>query len=276
MNKKNQKLHPFFRKAVGVSYQPDFGENSYTGSGKLQGKTALITGGDSGIGRAIAIAFAREGADMLLSYLDEHQDAAWTKSWVEQAGRKCLLAPGDIADPGHCRRIVDQAAESFGHIDVLINNAAFQTGHDAIEEISDEAWHRTMAVNVSAMFYLCRAAVPHMKPGSAIINTSSINAFHPDPKLLAYATSKGAIQSFTAGLAALLAGRKIRVNAVAPGLVQVVPMDQDKITRLSAGLPMKRPAQPAELAPVYVMLASDNASYISGTTIHVDGGKSFS
>lgn len=214
--KQQQSLPGSFRKMDPV---PDHGEESWRGAGRLQGKVALITGGDSGIGRAVAIAYAREGADVALSWLDETEDAASTAELVREAGRECLSIAGDIADPEHCRQIVAQVVERFGRLDILVNNAAHQRLFDSIEEITDEEWRHTFAVNIDAMFHLTKAAVPHMPKGSAIINTASINADKPNPGLLAYATTKGAIQNFTAGLAQMLAEQGIRVNAVArPGL----------------------------------------------------------
>jgi NAD(P)-dependent dehydrogenase (short-subunit alcohol dehydrogenase family) len=197
--------------------RPDHGENSYKGSGKLKGMKAIITGGDSGIGRAVAIAYAREGADVLIAYLDEHDDAHEVKALVEKEGRKSLLVAGDLRDPAHCRSVVQRAVETLDGVDVLVNNAAHQATFKDIGDISDEEWQLTFEVNIHAMFYLAKAAVPHMKPGSAIINTASINADMPNPILLAYATTKGAIQNFTGGLAQMLAENGIRVNAVAPG-----------------------------------------------------------
>jgi NAD(P)-dependent dehydrogenase (short-subunit alcohol dehydrogenase family) len=257
--------------------RPDHGETSYRGSGRLKDKKVLLTGGDSGIGRAVAIAFAREGADLAIAYLNEHDDAKETQQLVEAAGRECRLMPGDIADPDHCRRLIENTVSAFGRIDVLVNNAAHQMSFNSPDEISDDEWNRTLAVNISAMFYLVKAAVPHIKPGGAIINTASVNADMPNPHLLAYATSKGAIQNFTGGLAQMLAEKGIRVNAVAPGPVwtPLIPstMPPEQATKFGKNYPMKRPAQPAELAPVYVMLASDEASYVSGTMIGVTGGK---
>ncbi|HEY0052516.1 MAG TPA: SDR family oxidoreductase [Caulobacteraceae bacterium] len=257
--------------------RPDHGEDSYRGSGRLDGKAAIITGGDSGIGRAVAIAYAREGADVLISYLNEDEDAAETRRLVEEAGRKCVLVPGDIADPAHCRRIVDEAVSAFGRLDILVNNAAHQMTFDAPEEVSDEEWDRTFRVNIHAMFYLVKAALPHLKEGASIINTTSINADTPSPQLLAYAATKGAIQNFTGGLAQLLADRGIRVNCVAPGPIwtPLIPstMPKEKVESFGEQVPMKRPGQPRELAPVYVMLASDEASYVSGATVAVTGGK---
>ncbi|CAD6546355.1 General stress protein 39 [Paraburkholderia kirstenboschensis] len=256
--------------------QPDHGEKSYKGSGRLAGKAAIITGGDSGIGRAVAIAFAREGADVLISYLNEDDDARETARWVEEAGRKAVLVPGDIANPAHCNAIVDKAIESFGRLDVLVNNAAYQMTYPSLDEITDEEWDKTFDTNIGAMFRITRAAVRHMKPGAAIVNTTSINADHPNPGLIAYATTKGAIQNFTGGLAQLLAEKGIRANCVAPGPIwtPLIPstMPPEKVEKFGLQVPMKRPGQPAEVAPAFVMLASDEASYISGATIAVTGG----
>jgi NAD(P)-dependent dehydrogenase (short-subunit alcohol dehydrogenase family) len=258
----------------------DHGEESYRGSGKLHGKKAVITGGDSGIGKAIAIAFAREGADVLISYLDsvEDQDAKDTARWVEEAGRKAVLIRGDISKESHCQEIVDKAVEEFGQIDILVNNAAFQMAREKLSDIPSEEWDHTFATNIHAMFYLCKAAEPHMKPGSSIINTTSINAYSPTPVLLHYAATKGAIQNFTANLGQLLLqqGKGIRVNAVAPGPVwtPLIPSTMPDPENFGKDTPMGRPAQPAELAPSYVFLASEaDSSYISGATIAVTGGK---
>jgi NAD(P)-dependent dehydrogenase (short-subunit alcohol dehydrogenase family) len=258
---------------------PDHGEETYKGSGRLAGKRAIITGGDSGIGRAVALAFAREGADLLIAYLCEHEDARDTGRLVEEAGRKALLVAGDIQESAHCRSIVDKAVAELGGIDILVNNAAHQASFKDIEDISDEEWDLTFRVNIHAMFYLTRAAVPHMAPGSAIINSASINSDAPNPTLLPYATTKGAIQNFTAGLAQLLAGKGIRVNAVAPGPIwtPLIPstMPPDAVSNFGSNTPMKRPGQPAELATAYVMLADPLSSYISGATIAVTGGRPF-
>ncbi len=256
---------------------PDHGESSYKGSGRLQGKKAIITGGDSGIGRAVAIAYAREGADVLISYLNEHEDAKSTKALVEEAGRKSVLVAGDIQTSAHCKRIVETAINELGGIDILVNNAAHQASFPSIEDITDEEWELTFRVNIHAMFYLTRAAVPHMKPGSSIINTASINADAPNPILLAYATTKGAIQNFTAGLAQMLADKGIRANAVAPGPIwtPLIPstLPEDSVINFGKQVPMKRPGQPMELASTYVMLADPLSSYVSGATIAVTGGK---
>jgi NAD(P)-dependent dehydrogenase (short-subunit alcohol dehydrogenase family) len=264
-------------KSAAMSPQPDYGEASYRGSGRLKHKFAVITGADSGIGRAVALAYAREGADVLVAYLNEHDDARETQRVVESAGRRCVLFAGDIAKPEICRQLIDKAVKEFGRIDILVNNAAHQMTFESIEEIADEEWDRTFAVNISAMFRLTKAAVKHMGPGSAIINTASVNADMPSPQLLAYATTKGAIQNFTGGLSQLLAEKGIRANTVAPGPVwtPLIPstMPAEKVSHFGEQYPMKRPAQPCELAPVYVMLATDEASYVSGATIAVTGGK---
>jgi hypothetical protein len=255
---------------------PDHGEHSYVGHGRLEGKKAIVTGGDSGIGRAVAIAFAREGADVLISYLEEDEDAAETASWVEREGRQAPLIRGDLADPAQCRRVVDEAADAFGQIDVLVNNAALQRTYDELEDIPDEAWDRHFDTNIGAMFRLCKAAVPHMQAGASIINTASVNVDQPKPTLLPYATTKGAIANFTAGLAQLLAERGIRVNSVLPGPIwtPLIPstMPPDQVAEFGKQVPMGRPGQPAELAPIYVLLASDEASYMSGGAYPVTGG----
>jgi len=257
--------------------KPDHGEETYRGSGKLKGKKAVITGGDSGIGRAVALAFAREGADVLIAYFSEDDDARETKRLVEDAGRKAVLARGDIGAADHCRAIVEKAVKELGGIDILVNNAAHQASFRSIEDISDEEWEMTFKVNIHAMFYLTKAAVPHMTKGGAIINTASINADTPNPTLLAYATTKGAIQNFTAGLAQLLAEKGIRANAVAPGPIwtPLIPstMPEEAVENFGKQVPMKRPGQPAELATAYVMLADPLSSYVSGATIAVTGGK---
>jgi hypothetical protein len=255
---------------------PDHGEESYRGSGRLEGKAAVITGGDSGIGRAVAIAYAREGADVLISYLNEHDDAKDTASWVERAGRKAVLVAGDLSDPAHCRSVIQRAIDEFGRLDVLVSNAAYQMHRDSIEEIPDEEWDHTLATNLSAMFHLCKAAVPHMKEGASIIGSSSVNSDMPKPNLLPYAMTKAGIANFVAGLAQMLGDRGIRVNSVAPGPVwtPLIPatMPEDQVASFGEQVPLARAGQPAELAPVYVMLASDEASYISGARIAVTGG----
>ncbi len=260
--------------------RPDHGEESYVGSGRLEGCRALITGGDSGIGRAVAIAFAREGADILVSYLSEDDDARETAHWIEKAGRRAVLVPGDIQDSSHCRALVDRAVSEFGGLDILVNNAAHQATLSSLEEITDDEWEMTFRTNIHAMFWLVRAAVPHLrKKGGSIINTTSINADVPNPTLLPYATTKGAIHNFTGGLAQILAKDGIRVNAVAPGPVwtPLIPstMPSETVATFGSNYPMKRAAQPAELATAFVMLADPRSSYTSGATIAVTGGKPF-
>ncbi|KQP70852.1 SDR family oxidoreductase [Methylobacterium sp. Leaf112] len=262
---------------VDMDPKPDYGEAHYKGSGRLAGRSTIITGADSGIGRAVALAYAREGADVLVSYYDEHDDAAETCRLVQSAGRKAIRMAGDVKDSSYCRAIVDRAVVEFGRVDVLVNNAAHQKTFANPEEISDAEWEITFATNIHAMFYLVKAALPYMKPGSAIINTTSVNADSPSPHLLAYATTKGAIQNFTGGLAQMLAECEIRVNCVAPGPIwtPLIPatMPEEKVRSFGSQVPMKRPGQPCELAPVYVMLASSEASYVSGATVAVTGGK---
>ncbi len=231
--------------------RPDHGETSYKGSGKLAGMKAVITGGDSGIGRAVAIAYAREGADLVIAYLSEHDDAGEVKTLIEKEGRKVILMPGDIQDARHCRAIIQRAVDELGGLDILVNNAAHQASFSDIGDISDEEWELTFRTNIHAMFYLTKAAVPHMKPGSAIVNTASINADMPNPGLLAYAVTKGAIQNFTGGLAQLLAEKGIRINAVAPGPIwtPLIPstMPEEKVKSFGQQVPMKRAGQPGRV-----------------------------
>jgi NAD(P)-dependent dehydrogenase (short-subunit alcohol dehydrogenase family) len=256
---------------------PDCGEESYRGSGKLTGKATIITGGDSGIGRAVAIAFAREGADVLISYLSEDEDAESTAAQITDAGRRAVLVRGDLSDPQRCRDIVRRAVDEFGKIDVLVSNAAYQMSHDSLDEITDEEWDYTFAVNVGAMFRLVKAALPHMPSGSSIIGSSSVNSDMPSPALAPYAATKAAIANFTASLAQLLGDRGIRVNSVAPGPIwtPLIPatMPEEKVQTFGTDTPLGRPGQPAELAPAYVLLASDDGSYISGARIPVTGGR---
>jgi hypothetical protein len=260
--------------------QPDYGEQSYKGSGKLVGKAAIITGGDSGIGRAVALAFAREGADVLISYLDEHSDAEETLRVVKGAGRKGVAMPGDISQEALCRQIVERAVQEFGQIDILVNNAAYQMSHETFMDISSEEFDQTFKTNVYAMFYLCKAAVPHMREGGAIVNTTSIQAYQPSASLLHYATTKGAILTFTKGLSQELIEKGIRVNAVAPGPIwtPLIPstLPPEHVSEFGKQTPMGRPGQPAELAPAFVFLASKDSSYITGEVIGVTGGKPLS
>ncbi|WP_457300461.1 SDR family oxidoreductase [Phyllobacterium sp. P5_D12] len=254
---------------------PDHGELSYKGSNRLKDMRAVITGGDSGIGRAVAIAYAREGADILIAYLNEDEDARETKRLVEEAGRKAVLLAGDIQSPEQCRLIIDRAISELGGIDILVNNAAHQKTFEKIEDISDEEWELTFKVNIHAMFYLTKAAVPHMRPGSAIINTTSINADTPNPSLLAYATTKGAIQNGRPGTASCRKGDPCQFGGTGPIWTPFIPstMPKDAVESFGNQVPMKRPGQPAELATAYVMLADPLSSYVSGATIAVTGGK---
>jgi NAD(P)-dependent dehydrogenase (short-subunit alcohol dehydrogenase family) len=256
----------------------DHGEESYRGSGKLAGMAALVTGGDSGIGRAVALAYAREGVDVLLAYLpEEEEDARATERLVADAGRKAVRVPGDIQEEGHCRALVQKAFDSFGRLDVLVNNAAFQMSRERIEDVTAEEFERTFRTNVFAMFHLCRAALPRMKPGAGVINVASIQAFDPSPNLLAYAPTKAAIVNFTKALARQAMGRGVRVNAVAPGPVwtPLIPstMPEEKVREFGKDTVFGRPAQPAELAPLFVWLASPEASYVTGEVYGATGGR---
>ena len=254
----------------------DHGETSYRGSGKLTGRKAIITGGDSGIGRAVAIAFAREGADVLIAYLNEDEDAQETARYIEEAGRKAVLVPGDISDEAHCQQLIQQAVSELGGLDILVNNAAFQMTHESLQEISSDELDRTFRTNIFSMFYLCKAAEQHLKPGSTIVNTTSVNAYKPSPQLLAYAATKAAIQNFTANLGQVWAEKGIRVNCVAPGPIwtPLIPstMPPEKVKTFGQDVPLKRAGQPAELAPIYVLLASNDSSYMTGSTVQVTGG----
>ncbi len=256
---------------------PDCGEQSYRGSGRLTGKKAVITGADSGIGRAVAIAFAREGADVLISYLDEHDDAAEVAALVEAEGRRAITMPGDLSDPAHCRAVIAKAVEEFGSIDVLVSNAAYQMTHDSLDEISDEEWDHTFKLNVGAYFHLVKAAVGHMPSGGSIIGSSSVNSDMPSPTLAPYAATKAAIANFSASLAQLLGEKGIRVNSVAPGPIwtPLIPatMPSEKVQNFGDDTPLGRAGQPAELAAAYVLLASDEGSYISGARLAVTGGR---
>ena len=260
--------------------RPDYGEETYRGSGKLQGKAAVITGGDSGIGRAVALAFAREGADVLISYLDEHSDAEETVRIVEKEGRRCIAIAGDIGDEAHCRQIVERAIQEFGKLDILVNNAAFQEIIESIQEVTEGMLLHTYRTNIFAMFFLSKAALSHMQPGSTIINTTSIQAYQPSPTLLPYSTTKGAILTFTKGLSDEAIKQGVRVNAVAPGPIwtPLIPSSfpAENVSKFGENTPMGRPGQPAELAPVYVFLASQDSTYITGECIGVTGGKPLS
>jgi NAD(P)-dependent dehydrogenase (short-subunit alcohol dehydrogenase family) len=260
--------------------KPDHGEESYRGFGRLAGKAALITGGDSGIGRAVAIAYAREGADVAISYLpEEEEDAQETARWVREEARRVVLLPGDITDEGHCREMVERVARELGGLDILVNNAAYQMTHDDVEEFSSEEWDHTFRTNIYAMFYLAKAAMPRMARGSTIINVASVQAYKPTGMLLAYATTKGAIVTFTKALAELAAEQGIRVNAVAPGPVwtPLIPstMPKEKVDNFGKGPDdlLKRPAQPAEMAPAFVFLAARDSSYVTGSVVDLTGGR---
>jgi NAD(P)-dependent dehydrogenase (short-subunit alcohol dehydrogenase family) len=274
-----EQQQPMPGKTALMDPRPDHGEESYVGHGRLEGKKAIVTGGDSGIGRAVAIAFAREGADVLIAYLSEDEDARETAKLVEDAGRKAVLVAGDLSDPALCRAVVDRTLETLGGVDVLVSNAAHQASFAEFEDISGEEWRKTFATNVDPLFYLTRAALPHMKAGGSIIATASINSDQPSPHLLPYATTKGTIRDFVAGLAQMLAKRGIRVNCVAPGPVwtPLIPstMPPEAVKNFGKNTPLGRAAQPRELAPPYVLLASDEASYITGATIPVTGGRPF-
>lgn len=256
---------------------PDHGEQSYEGSGKLDGCAAIITGADSGIGRAVAIAFAREGCDVLVAYFSEDKDAEETGRWIEEAGQRAVLVPGDIKEERYCKSLVQRAIDEFGRLDILVNNAAHQASFESIEDISAEEWNVTLGTNLSAMFFLCKAATPHLRPGSSIINTSSINASDPSPGLLPYAMTKGAIANFSAGLSVMLADKGIRVNSVAPGPIwtPLIPstLPREKVKNFGRSTPLGRAGQPAELAPAFVYLASDDASYVTGAVLPVTGGR---
>lgn len=260
-----------------MSPVPDCGEQSYVGSGKLTGKRAVITGGDSGIGRAVSIAFAREGADVLISYLDEDEDARSTADLVEAAGRRAVLVKGNLDDPAHCRHIIDTCVEQLGGIDILVSNAAYQMTRESLTDIPDWEWDHTLATNISAMFHLCKAAAPHMAPGSSIIGSSSVNSDMPSPTLAPYAATKAAIANFCASLAQMLGPQGIRVNSVAPGPIwtPLIPstMPPERVEKFGQNTPLGRAGQPAELAPAYVLLASDDGSYISGARLAVTGGR---
>lgn len=262
--------------ATAMTPKPDLGEATYKGSGRLAGKRAIITGGDSGIGAAVAIAFAREGADLVIAYLDEADDANEVKGWVEKAGRKCVLVPGDLSHPDHCKAVVDRAVAELGGLDILVNNAAYQKVTPNFQDISIAEWDKTFQTNINAMFYITKWAVPHMKAGCAIVNTSSVNAKKPMASLLAYSATKAAIANFTLGLAQSLANKKIRVNAVLPGPIWTpfIPagMAPEQVEGFGSETPFGRPGQPAELAASYVMLASDESSYTSGALVVVAGG----
>ena len=256
--------------------RPDFQGNLAGASQRLPGKAALITGGDSGIGRAIAVAFAKEGADVAISYLDEHEDAEETKQLVEKEGRKCLLLAGDIGDEAFCKQVISKVVEEFGKLDVLVNNAAEQHVQESLKDITAEQLEKTFRTNVFSMFHLTKAALDHLKPGASIINTTSITAFRGEPSLIDYSSTKGAILAFTRALSGSLAKEGIRVNGVAPGPIwtPLIPASfpAEEVEGFGSGTPLGRPGQPDELAPGYVYLASDDSSYVTGQVLHINGG----
>jgi NAD(P)-dependent dehydrogenase (short-subunit alcohol dehydrogenase family) len=256
--------------------KPDHGETTYKGSGRLEGRKAIITGADSGIGKAVAIAFAREGADVLISYLKEDEDARETAKYVEDVGRKAVLVPGDISEEAHCKELVETAMRELGGLDIGVNNAAYQMEYKSLQEIPTEEWEYTFKTNIHAMFYLCKAAEPYLKPGSAVINTTSVNAYTPRPTLIPYTATKAAIQNFTSTLAQLWGEKGIRVNCVAPGPIwtPLIPgsFPADHVEKFGKNTPLGRAGQPAEVAPAFVLLASQEGSYMSGATVQVTGG----
>lgn len=274
MPRQHQERQPGLESAMHPAPQQPNAE--YVGSGKLAGKVALVTGGDSGIGRAVAVCYAREGADVAIVYLDEHDDAEETRRHVEQAGRRCLLIAGDIRDEGFCRSAVEQVVRELGGLQILVNNAAEQHPQESIAQIDAEQLRSTFETNVFSMFYLVKAALPHLGAGSAIINTTSVTAYRGNPQLIDYSSTKGAIVGFTRALAKSLVEKGIRVNAVAPGPVwtPLIPstFPQDTVARFGQNSPMGRPGQPEEIAPSYVFLASRDASYMAGQVLHPNGG----
>lgn len=263
-------------KEAAMTPRPQSTGEHYRGSGKLKGKVALITGGDSGIGRAAAVAYAKEGANVVISYLDEHEDAAETKRLVEAAGRECLTIAGDVGDAAFCKKMVDTTLSSFGKLDVLVNNAAQQYPQESIENISEEQLLKTFRTNIFSMFYTVKAAMPHLKPGARIINTTSVTAYKGSPQLLDYSTTKGAIVAFTRSLSQQLAQRGIYVNAVAPGPIwtPLIPssFSEEQTSEFGKNVPLGRPGQPDEIAPCYVFLASEDSSYMTGQVLHPNGG----
>lgn len=256
--------------------RPEYRGEDYKAAGKLEGKVAIITGGDSGIGRSVAVLFAREGADVAILYLDQHQDADETRRVVEEQGRKCLTFAGDVADRGVCQKVIEETLSAFGKLDILVNNAAEQHPQERLEDISEEQWEKTFRTNIFGMFQMTKAALPHLQKGASIINTTSVTAYKGSPQLLDYSATKGAITAFTRSLSMNVAERGIRVNGVAPGPIwtPLIPstFDADKVEKFGANVPMERPGQPDEVAPAYVYLASSDASYVSGQVLHVNGG----
>ncbi|MCD1610394.1 SDR family oxidoreductase [Stutzerimonas kunmingensis] len=280
MAEDNQTLPPQEQPEPGkeglMNPRPEYRGEDYKAAGKLEGKVAIITGGDSGIGRSVAVLYAREGADVAILYLDQHQDAEETRTVVEQYGRRCLTFTGDVADREVCRKVIDETLAAFGKLDIVVNNAAEQHPQEKLEDISEEQWEKTFRTNIFGMFQMTKAALPHLGKGASIINTTSVTAYKGSPMLIDYSSTKGAIVAFTRALAMSLAERGIRVNSVAPGPIwtPLIPstFDADKVAEFGSNVPMKRPGQPEEVAPAYVYLASSDASYVSGQVIHVNGG----
>ena len=280
MAEDNQTLPPQEQPEPGkeglMNPRPEYRGEDYKAAGKLEGKTAIITGGDSGIGRSVAVLFAREGADVAILYLDQHQDAEETRTVVEQYGRRCLTFAGDVADRDVCRKVTDETLAAFGKLDILVNNAAEQHPQEKLEDISEEQWEKTFRTNIFGMFQMTKAVLPHLGKGASIINTTSVTAYKGSPQLLDYSATKGAITAFTRSLSMNLAERGIRVNGVAPGPIWTPlissTFDADEVAEFGSNTPMKRPGQPDEVAPAYVYLASSDAAYVSGQVIHVNGG----
>lgn len=280
MAEDNQTLPPQEQPEPGkeglMNPRPEYRGEDYKAAGKLEGKVAIITGGDSGIGRSVAVLYAREGADVAILYLDQHQDAEETRTVVEQYGRRCLTFAGDVADREVCRKVIDETLAAFGKLDILVNNAAEQHPQEKLEDISEEQWEKTFRTNIFGMFQMTKAALPHLGKGASIINTTSVTAYKGSPQLLDYSATKGAITAFTRSLSMNLAERGIRVNGVAPGPIwtPLIPstFDADVVAEFGSNTPMKRPGQPDEVAPAYVYLASSDAAYVSGQVIHVNGG----
>ncbi len=280
MAEDNQTLPPQEQPEPGkeglMNPRPEYLGEDYKAAGKLEGKVAIITGGDSGIGRSVAVLYAREGADVAILYLDQHQDADETRTVVEQYGRRCLTFTGDVADREVCRKVIDETLAAFGKLDIVVNNAAEQHPQEKLEDISEEQWEKTFRTNIFGMFQMTKAALPHLGKGASIINTTSVTAYKGSPQLLDYSATKGAITAFTRSLSMNLAERGIRVNGVAPGPIwtPLIPstFDADEVAEFGSNTPMKRPGQPDEVAPAYVYLASSDAAYVSGQVIHVNGG----
>ena len=280
MAEDNQTLPPQEQPEPGkeglMNPRPEYRGEDYKAAGKLEGKVAIITGGDSGIGRSVAVLYAREGADVAILYLDQHQDAEETRSVVEQYGRRCLTFAGDVADRDVCRKVINETLAAFGKLDILVNNAAEQHPQEKLEDISEEQWEKTFRTNIFGIFQMTKAALPHLGKGASIINTTSVTAYKGSPQLLDYSATKGAITAFTRSLSMNLAERGIRVNGVAPGPIwtPLIPstFDADEVAEFGSNTPMKRPGQPDEVAPAYVYLASSDAAYVSGQVIHVNGG----